>query len=140
MPHWAAPSVRARATNRGPLRSIPWARRQVREITDPATMDRRLETVRESLVAVLGRLREKAPDAQIVLVDYLTIVPSDAAIPIPGLPGSTAAWARDAAERLNAMMSTVALSEGCAFLAVGQHPPTTTRGRLNPERSVFGCC
>jgi lysophospholipase L1-like esterase len=102
-----------------PLRSIPSVRSQIREITDSSTMDRRFETLRESLVAVVGRLRERAPAAAIVLVDYLTILPPDDAIPTPGLPESIAEWGRGAAERLSGTMSDIAFSQGCVFLAVG---------------------
>jgi hypothetical protein len=67
----------------------------------------------------VGAIRARAPQATIVLVDYLTILPPDDS-PITGRPdAATADWARDTARRLSATFHAAAEAEGCEFLAVG---------------------
>jgi lysophospholipase L1-like esterase len=79
---------------------------------DPAAVDQRLRPVAGRLAEVATEVRKRAPDARIVFVDYLTLLPAD-----PGayrLPMSTehALLARSIGERLEAATAEAAASTG----------------------------
>jgi len=102
-----------------PLRALPSARRSVADAVDPATMDVRFATLLASLASLVTEIRARAPEALIVFVDYLTILPPDDAA-ITGRPDSvTADWARETARRLSETFRAVSQAEGCEFIAVG---------------------
>lgn len=102
------------------LRALPATRRMLALWTDATTMDARFESLRISLTTVVGAIRARSPQATIVIVDYLTIVPPNDAL-IHGKPdAATAARARQTAGRLSAIFRAVAELEGCEFLPVGE--------------------
>ena len=102
-----------------PLRVLPSARRAIAAAEEPATRNARFTDLRASLTTLVSEIRSRAPEATIVLVDYLTILPPDDS-PITGRPdAATADWARDTARRLSEAFRVVAKADGCEFLAVG---------------------
>ena len=75
-----------------PLRALPRVRARVSELGDPRAADERFAELERNLAAIARRLRDRAPDCRVLLVDYLTILPPDddgRAVPPPDI----AAWA-----------------------------------------------
>ena len=57
------------------MRHLPVLGARIGELLDRGTRDRALQQVFESLCAVGGALRQRAPHARILFVDYLTVLP-----------------------------------------------------------------
>lgn len=104
----------------GPLRLLPAVRRTVASSRSSQAMDDRFEVLRAGLGRSVERVRQTAPEARILLVDYLTILPPDASVMAPPLPPALAAWGREQAARLSAELQDIAGSTGCTFVAAGE--------------------
>jgi lysophospholipase L1-like esterase len=100
----------------GPLR----ARRQVAAFTDPAQTDRRFAELDTQLTGLLQDLRASAPDARILLVGYLTLLPPRGT-DTGRLPEPIADWGRDVARRLGDLMERATRVTGTEFVDVGAH-------------------
>ena len=108
-----------------PLRSIPTLRRRVTDFTDPASTDERFRVLESSLTALIRAVQDRAPDAQVVLVDYLTILPpntpDDRGLDVlrshPG--GDLVTWGKGVASRLSATFASVTSTHGGTFLEAG---------------------
>ena len=107
-----------------PLRSLATVRRRVGGFTDSSLIDQRFSALRESLGEIVREVRKRAPDAQVVLVDYLSILP-EATNSDRGLhrlasrgDGDLVQWGRNVATRLSATFASVAADTGCTFLDV----------------------
>jgi lysophospholipase L1-like esterase len=83
---------------------------------DPAVIDRGLAALPASLAGLVGDVRERAPQARVVLVDYLPVVP-DAAV--AGLPMSDddRAFCADLGRRLAAATAEAATLAGAELVA-----------------------
>jgi lysophospholipase L1-like esterase len=101
-----------------PLSSLPGARREAAE-TDARTSER-LAALPATFDRLLTAVRQRAPHARIVLVDYLTILPPDASTPTGRLPASVASWARDVASQLSAETRAAAARHDCGFVAASE--------------------
>jgi lysophospholipase L1-like esterase len=123
--------------------SLPLLGGKVREMLDPAARDEALDRVLTSLTAVGAELRAKAPDAQILFVDYLTLLPP-AGTPAPPLSDAHADTGRRIADTLKRLTETAAADTGCevvgaADASVDHHawsadPWTTRVGLPRPGR------
>ena len=109
-----------------PLRALPRVRRRVAGFTDEAATDDRFRALGVSLTTMVREIRKRAPDARILLVDYLSILPpagsTDARTAVlQNSPyGDLTRWGRDVARRLSRTFETVAAAEGCGFVRVGE--------------------
>lgn len=63
------------------------------------------------------QVRRRAPDSTLVFVDYLTVLPPDAATPTGALPPDVADWGRTVARRLSDVTRAVAGQSGSLFVA-----------------------
>ena len=89
------------------------------------TLDARFATLRTSYTDLLEQLRTRAPGAQIVVVDYLTVVPEAGTCPERSpLTEADMGRARARAERLNRMTAEVAAAAGATLV----HASTLTAG------------
>jgi len=108
-----------------PLRALPPIRRRVAELTDPGATDERFGTLAIGLTTIVREIRRRAPDAQIMIVDYLSILPTESStLPRPTTltrspSGDLNRWGLDVALRLSHTFVTVAAAEGCTFVDVG---------------------
>lgn len=119
-------------------RHLPLLGERISELLDRDTRDRALADVFDSLCAVGTALRQRAPDARVLFVDYLTILPP-AGAPAPPLPGTDAELGRHVAATLERLTAEAAQATGCeavrAAAASRQHhawsaePWTTTPAR-----------
>ena len=100
-----------------PVRVIPAVRRQLESFADPDLTEQRFRTLRENLLEIAAQVRRRAPDSTLVFVDYLTVLPPDAATPTGALPPDVAGWGRTVARRLSEVTRAVAGESGSLFVA-----------------------
>jgi lysophospholipase L1-like esterase len=100
-----------------PLRALPRARAQISELGDPQATARRFAQLERNLAAIASRLHDRAPDCQVLFVDYLTILPPDGRGQSAPPPPDIAAWGREIAPRLAATTQSAANAAGCGYVA-----------------------
>ena len=108
-----------------PARSLPALRHRVTGFVDAVAMSGRFADLGTNLATLVAKVQERAPEARIVLVDYLTILPPKASMGArldtlrsnPG--GDLVAWGRGVADRLSDTFASVASAANCDFLDVG---------------------
>ncbi|WP_066039277.1 SGNH/GDSL hydrolase family protein [Herbiconiux solani] len=113
-----------------PIRMLPQLRRRVAAFTDPNATEQRFDQLAHDLAGLLRTLRSRAPEATIVLVDYLTILPPAASAALAtdrqlavlreSPAADLTAWGRHVAQRLSSTFAAAATAEGCDFLPVGE--------------------
>ncbi|WP_232375400.1 SGNH/GDSL hydrolase family protein [Mycolicibacterium baixiangningiae] len=91
----------------------------VRALFDPTARDRALVEVGESLRRVGRTVRERAPRARVLFVDYLTLLPPPAE-PVAPLSGSDAALGRRIADTLERLTGQAAAETGCGWVRAAQ--------------------
>jgi lysophospholipase L1-like esterase len=94
------------------VRSVPVLGGRLRELLDPAARDRALVGVAESLKTVGQTVRQRAPLARVLFVDYLTVLPPAGEDASP-LSGIDAALGRRVAATLERLTSEAAADTGC---------------------------
>lgn len=129
----------------GWMRGLPGIRPRVAATFDPAAYEPGLARVGASLREVARALRERSPQARVVLVDYLTVLPP-AGVPAPPLSVEHAEVIRDIAASLRDATAAAAAAEGCllvsAAAASAEHhawadePWTTGAARPWPRRPL----
>jgi lysophospholipase L1-like esterase len=98
-----------------PLQELMGVRRCIAEIGD--TADERFEALACSFDRILTGVRRRAPQATVVLVDYLTLLPPDEDTAADPLPAAVASRGRQTAEQLAAETAKAATRAGCDYLA-----------------------
>ena len=93
-------------------RSVPLLGALLRELLDPAARDRALVEVAESLKEVGRTVRQRAPQARVLFVDYLTLLPP-AGTPAPPLSDVDVALGRRVADTLERLTGEAAAETGC---------------------------
>ena len=93
-------------------RRLPLLGGRISELLDRDARDRALADVFDSLCAVGNAVRERATDARIFFVDYLTILPPDGA-PAPRLSRADADLGRRVAATLERLTAEAAAASGC---------------------------
>lgn len=101
------------------LRALPVIGNALREMLDPAARERELAAIGASLREVGQTLRTRAPQARIMFVDYLTLLPP-AGTPAPPLPDDVADLARHVADRLAYSTAEAARDTGCEVVPAAQ--------------------
>jgi lysophospholipase L1-like esterase len=104
---------------------------------DSASVQARLAAVAGRLSDTLATVRERAPEARIVLVGYPRIVPSGGEVcPDMPLTGEHAAFAADVGERLDAALRDAASTAGADFVDV--YAASSERGVCEPDDPWVG--
>lgn len=98
-------------------RSVPVLGARLRELLDPAARERALNEIGESLAEVGRTLRARAPNATVLFVDYLTLLPP-AGTPAPPLCDADAALGRRIAAALERRTAEAAAETGCGVVRV----------------------
>jgi lysophospholipase L1-like esterase len=101
------------------VRTLPAIGGALRELLDPAARDRALDGVAGSLRTVGETLRSRAPQARIVFVDYLTLLPPPG-VPAPPLSDDVADLGRHVAQRLAELTAEAAQATGCEVVRAAQ--------------------
>jgi lysophospholipase L1-like esterase len=100
------------------LRHLPLLGDRIRELRDRDLRDRALAEVFDSLRAVGSALRERAPHARILFVDYLTVLPP-AGESAPPLSDTDADLGRHVAATLERRTAEAAAATGCDVVQAG---------------------
>lgn len=79
-------------------------------------MDERFEQLGTNLRAIARTIRDRAPEARLVFVDYLTILPPTGGQRGPP-PAAVADWGRSIAARLSATTRAAAEESSCEYVA-----------------------
>jgi hypothetical protein len=126
-----------------PFRSLPLLRRSISDAGDsfdshfaqlPATFDR-----------LLAAVHQRAPEATVVLVDYLTLLPPGQLSASP-LPPDVVSWGREVADRLARETAAAASRSACVLVEASaascQHhawsaQPWTTRFQLRLNGAIY---
>lgn len=98
-----------------------WLRRlpALARLLDPAAADARFAALATDLTDVVAGIHDRAPAARVILVDYLTVLPTEYASALP-LTEPDFALAGSVARRLVATTAAVAESTGAALLDVAK--------------------
>lgn len=100
------------------LRAVPSVRAHLPESLPAGILDERFAALSRRLLDVITGIRSVAPDAKVIIVDYLTILPSTG-LALPGrLTNADTQWARAVAARLTQTYATVAAESGVTLLPV----------------------
>lgn len=128
------------------VRSAPFIGRAVRRQLDPAVRESALAPVGASLRSVGAEVRRRAPDARVLFVDYLTLLPPRG-VPAPPFADADLQVGRHIGGTLEAFTESAATDTGCELVRVSaasrdHHPwadePWTTKygwylpGRVAP--------
>jgi lysophospholipase L1-like esterase len=100
-----------------PMRRLPLLRTRISELLDRDERDRALAAVFDSLCAVGRAVRERAPQARVFFVDYLTILPPDGAA--GPLSKTDAELGRHVAATLERTTADAAAATGCEVVRAG---------------------
>ena len=114
------------------VRSLPLIGGRLREKLDPTARDRALVEVGESLKEVGRTLRQRAPRAKVLFVDYLTLLPPyGAAPPLSDVDVALGRRVADTLERVTGERPPTPAVNGCAprRLAASTTPGLVNRGR-----------
>jgi lysophospholipase L1-like esterase len=91
----------------------------IRALLDRDAREQALAQVGDSLRAVGAAVRRRAPNARVLFVDYLTMLPPDG-LSAPPLSPADADLGRRVAARLAELTATAAQATGCELLRAGQ--------------------
>ena len=99
----------------GALRLLPVVGARLRSVLDRTTREVALAEVADSLIEVGRVVRERSPQARVVFVDYLTLLPPAGERSLP-LRARDADLARHLAARLESLTAEAAAATGCEVL------------------------
>ncbi|OBF31452.1 hydrolase [Mycolicibacterium peregrinum] len=100
-------------------RSLPLVGPLLRGLLDPDARETALTDVADSLVTVGREVRRRAPQAQVLFVDYLTMLPPEG-VAAPPLSLTDAALGRHVAATLERLTGEAAAETGCGWVRGAQ--------------------
>lgn len=100
-------------------RSVPLLGPRLRELVDPDAREAALSQVADALVAVGREIRQRAPQATVLFVDYLTMLPPDG-VAAPPLTETDAALGRHVAATLERLTGEAADRTTCGWVRAAQ--------------------
>ena len=100
-------------------RSLPLVGPLLRGLLDPGARETSLTEVADSLVSVGREVRRRAPQAQVLFVDYLTLLPPEDVAASP-LSQTDAALGRHVAATLERLTGEAAAETGCGWVRAAQ--------------------
>jgi lysophospholipase L1-like esterase len=118
-------------------RSLPLLGGRLREMVDPTARDRALVEVAESLKEVGRTLRQRAPRAKVLFVDYLTLLPP-AGTAAPPLSDVDVALGRRVADTLERLTGEAAADTGCEWVRVAEASRDHHAWSPRPWTTKFG--
>jgi len=110
----------------GFMTSLPLLGARLRDMLDPVAREAALEVVGASLTAVGAEVRRRAPQATVMFVDYLTLLPPPG-VTAPPLSQTRAEVGRRIADTLKRHIETAATATGCQLVrasdaSIEHHP------------------
>ena len=119
------------------VRALPLLGGWLREQLDPDARDRALVAVAESLKEVGRALRERSPEARVLFVDYLTLLPPPGT-PAPPLSDTDLSVGRHVAGALERLTAEAAADTGCGVVQVAQASTDHHAWSADPWTTRFG--
>jgi lysophospholipase L1-like esterase len=101
------------------LRRVPVLGPRLREVLDPGTREDQLRELEVSMRTVGRAVRTRAPQARVMFVEYLTLLPP-AGRPAPPLSPAEADLGRRLAGRLQEITAAAAADTGCEVVPVAE--------------------
>ncbi len=101
-----------------PLRVVLGGKRRLAELEDAAATDRNAAALSNNLDVLFARIRERAPQAAVVVTDYLAVLPPDLSIPSPPLSPAAAANGAALYRRVNRVLAESAYTADVTFVEV----------------------
>lgn len=118
-------------------RSVPLLGGRLREQLDRDARDRALVEVAESLKEVGRTLRQRSPRAEVLFVDYLTLLPPPGT-PAPPLSEDDVATGRHIADTLQRLTAEAAADTGCGLVRAAEHSREHHAWSAEPWTTKFG--
>lgn len=118
-------------------RSLPVLGGRLRELLDPAARERALVAVGAALAQVGRTVRRRSPDATVLFVDYLTLLPP-AGTPAPPLCDDAAALGRRIAATLERRTAEAAAVTGCGLVRAAEASREHHAWSADPWTTRFG--
>ena len=116
---------------------LPLLGGRLRDLLDPAARDRALVDVAESLKEVGRTVRQRAPHARVLFVDYLTLLPPPGVSAAP-LSDVDAALGRRVADTLERLTGEAAAETGCGWVRAAQASRGHHAWSADPWTTKFG--
>lgn len=101
------------------MRSLPLVGPRLRDLLDPDARAAALAGVADALVTVGSEIRRRAPGAQVLFVDYLTLLPPEG-VASPPLSEADVALGRHVAATLERLTGEAAAQTGCGWVRAAQ--------------------
>lgn len=120
-----------------PARLVPVLGARLRELLDRNARDRALDQVADPLREVGRVVRQRAPRARVVFVDYLTLLPP-AGQKAPPLSRADADLGRHVAARLELLTAVAAADTGCGVVKAGEASRDHHAWSADPWTTKFG--
>ena len=119
-----------------PLRTLLGGKRRLATLEDPAVIADKVAALQADLLTLFDRIRATAPDATIVVTDYLTIVPDDLSVPTPPLSAQAAAQGRVFGALVHSTLGDAAQKAGALFANVSA--PSATHHAWSADPWIEG--
>jgi lysophospholipase L1-like esterase len=120
-----------------PARWVPVLGCRIRQMRDRSARDRALDDVADSLRRVGDTVRERAPRARVLFVDFLTLLPP-AGRPAAPLSNADADLGRHIAAALERLTAGAAEATGCEVVKVGEASREHHAWSADPWTTGFG--
>jgi lysophospholipase L1-like esterase len=117
--------------------ALPLVGRVLAGMLDPAARDEALAHVGASLATVGAEIRRRAPEATVMFVDYLTLLPPPG-VPAPPLSDARVAVGRHIADTLKRHTETAAAETGCELVRAADASVDHHAWSANPWTTRFG--
>ena len=121
----------------GFVRAVPLLGDRLTGQLDPAERDRALAAIADTLIRVGQTLRERAPEARVLFVDYLTLLPSDGT-PAPPFSDADLATGLHVAGELARATAEAAAATGCELVRAAEHSIDHHAWSADPWTTRFG--
>lgn len=95
------------------VRGLPVLRKRLGPLLDRASIDGRLRVLDTAMRSVAARVRDRAPKARVVFVEYLTVLPDMPSVRTRPISRERAVVCRYVADRLASVTADAAGGEGC---------------------------
>lgn len=120
-----------------PVRKVPVLGSAVRAKLDRRARDRALAEVGDALKEVGRTLRQRSPRADVLFVDYLTLLPPPGTS-APPLTDSDVATGRHIADELERLTAEAAAATGCGLVRVAEYSREHHAWSADPWTTKFG--
>jgi lysophospholipase L1-like esterase len=102
------------------VRTVTGGNKRLAELTNATDFERKGSALGDNLIALVDRIRSRAPKATIVITDYLALLPPANAVAAPPLRRDDAERGRNYWDRLNLILKQAAARAGVVFADVSK--------------------